>query len=123
MPPPDAVKAGKVAPLTDEDRLTLVRWIDLGCPIDLDYDPKNPAKAGFGWMLDDQRPTLTLTSPQAGANPPLDRILIGMHDYGSGLERRELRGESPTSRSTASPRARTWRRSSSRRARASGNCR
>ncbi len=43
MPPPDAVKSGKVAPLTDEDKLTLVRWIDLGCPIDLMYDPKNPA--------------------------------------------------------------------------------
>jgi Hydrazine synthase alpha subunit middle domain len=86
MPPGDAVRAGKVAPLTDEDKLTLVRWIDLGCPIDLSYDPKNPAKPGFGWMLDDQRPTLTLTSPRAGANPPLERILIGMYDYGSGLD-------------------------------------
>src|SRR5262249_40554168 len=42
MPPPEAVKSGKVAPLTDEDRRTLVRWIDLGCPIDLDFDPRNP---------------------------------------------------------------------------------
>ena len=40
----------KVAPLTDEDRRTLVRWIDLGCPIDTDYDPKSPEKRGFGWM-------------------------------------------------------------------------
>ena len=47
-------------PLTDEDRLTLVRWIDLGCPIDLDYDPENPKANGYGWMLDDKRPTLTL---------------------------------------------------------------
>jgi hypothetical protein len=86
MPPPDAVKAGKVSPLTDEDRLTLVRWIDLGCPIDLDYDKSNPARAGFGWMLDDQRPTLVLTSPRAGTNPPLERFRIGMHDYGSGLD-------------------------------------
>jgi hypothetical protein len=85
MPPPEAVTTGKVAPLSDEDRLTLVRWIDLGCPIDLDYDPKNPTKPGYGWMLDDQRPTLTLTSPVAGANPPLNRILIGMYDAG-GLD-------------------------------------
>jgi hypothetical protein len=85
MPPPEAVKAGKAAPLSDEDKLTLVRWIDLGCPIDLDYDSKNPTKAGFGWMLDDQRPTLTLTTPVAGANPPLNRILIGMYDAG-GLD-------------------------------------
>jgi hypothetical protein len=86
MPPPDAVKAGKVAPLTDEDKLTLVRWIDLGCPIDLDYDPQNPAKPGYGWALDDQRPTLTVQTPKPGANPPLERILVGMHDYGTGLD-------------------------------------
>lgn len=72
MPPPEAVKEGKVKPLTDEDRRTLVRWIDLGCPIDL--DPK------YGWHLDDQRPTLTLTSPQPGANPPIERLLIGVYD-------------------------------------------
>jgi hypothetical protein len=86
MPPPDAVKSGKVKPLTDEDRLTLVRWIDLGCPIDLDFNPKEPAKRGQGWMSDDQRPTLTLTYPNAGANSELTRILIGMHDVGTGLD-------------------------------------
>jgi hypothetical protein len=86
MPPPDAVKSGKVKPLTDEDRLTLVRWIDLGCPIDLDYDSANPDERGFGWMLDDTRPTLTLTYPKAGANPPLTRLLVGMHDYNTGLD-------------------------------------
>ena len=86
MPPPEAVKAGKVAPLTDEDRRTIVRWIDLGCPIDHDFDPKQPERMGKGWMLDDQRPTLTLTYPQVGLNPPLGRILIGMYDYGTGLD-------------------------------------
>jgi hypothetical protein len=85
MPPPEAVKSGKVAALTDEDRLTLVRWIDLGCPIDLDYDPKNSKSNGYGWMLDDHRPTLTLQSPKPNANPPLERIRIGMYDYG-GLD-------------------------------------
>src|SRR5208282_740190 len=90
MPPPEAVagtyagpdgKQIKVAPLSDEDRLTLVRWIDLGCPIDLDYDPAHPEVDGYGWMLDDHRPTLTLTSPRPGSNPPITRILLGMHDY------------------------------------------
>jgi hypothetical protein len=95
MPPPDAV-AGKyktpdgrvigVAPLTDEDRFTIVRWIDLGCPIDLDYDPKQPDIRHFGWLLDDNRPTLTVTSPQAGVNTSLGRILIGAHDYYTGLD-------------------------------------
>jgi hypothetical protein len=80
MPPPEAVKSGKVAPLTDEDKRTLVRWIDLGCPIDLDYDAANPKERCYGWMLDETRPTLTLTYPRAGTNPPLTRILVGMHD-------------------------------------------
>ena len=79
MPPPEAVAGTydgpdgqkiKVAPLTDEDRRTLVRWIDLGCPIDLDYDPAKPQKRGYGWMLDDQRPTLTLTYPEGRRQRP-----------------------------------------------------
>jgi hypothetical protein len=95
MPPPAAVagtykgpsgKKVRVAPLSAEDRLTLVRWIDLGCPIDLDFDPAHPKERGFGWMVDDQRPTLTLTYPRAGKNEALSCILIGMHDYDSGLD-------------------------------------
>jgi hypothetical protein len=95
MPPPEAVqgtwkgpdgKPIKVPPLSDEDRRTIVRWIDLGCPIDLDYDPKQPQKRGHGWMCDDNRPTLTLTYPRAGANAEVSRILVGMHDYDSGLD-------------------------------------
>jgi hypothetical protein len=96
MPPPAAVAGTyvgpegekiKVAALCDEDRRALVRWIDLGCPIDLDYDPKHPEQRGYGWMLDDNRPTLTLTYPRAGANHgPLSRILVGMHDHDTGLD-------------------------------------
>jgi hypothetical protein len=95
MPPPEAVagtykgpdgKRIRVAPLSDEDRLTLARWIDLGCPIDR-RDPKHPGERGLGWFLDEGRPTLTLTSPPSGAGKePLTRILIGMHDYGTGLD-------------------------------------
>jgi hypothetical protein len=90
MPPPLASDA---KPLSDEDRRTIVRWIDLGCPIDLDYDPAQPETAGYGWMLDDQRPTLTVTLPAPGKNADLSRILIGMHDYGSGLDPNSLRVE------------------------------
>jgi hypothetical protein len=95
MPPPEAVagtyvgpdgKKIKVAPLSDEDRLTLVRWVDLGCPIDAAYDPARPRARGGGWMLDDHRPTLTLTCPRTGANDALTRILVGMHDYYTGLD-------------------------------------
>lgn len=88
MPPAAAVESGKVKPLTDEDRRTIVRWIDLGCPIDVDpnYNPNDPAGQSFGWMGDDQRPTLTLTYPQPGANAPLQRILIGMTDAYTGID-------------------------------------
>jgi hypothetical protein len=95
MPPPEAVagtyegpdgKKIRVAPLTDEDRRTIFRWIDLGCPIDRDGEAKGAPKRGQGWMLDDQRPTLTLTYPQPGPNESLTRILLGMHDYSTGLD-------------------------------------
>jgi hypothetical protein len=86
MPPPEAVKSGKVRPLTDEDKRTIIRWIDLGCPIDLDYDPKQPEKRGKGWMLDDTRPTLVLTGVRPGRNEGVTRLRVGMHDFGSGLD-------------------------------------
>jgi hypothetical protein len=94
MPPPSAVEGSfvapngkkiRVAPLTDEDRRTIVRWIDLGCPIDLaDGDPR------AGWFADEIRPTLTLVSPRAGAQERLERISLGMFDYGSGLDEASL---------------------------------
>jgi len=78
----DAMPPKGVKPLNDDDKRTIVRWIDLGCPIDLDYDPFKSERTGFGWMLDDQRPTLALAIPSAGANAELARILIGVYDYG-----------------------------------------
>jgi hypothetical protein len=86
MPPAAAVKNGKVAALTDEDRRTILRWIDLGCPIDMDYAAHRPEFASRGWTLDDTRPTLALTWPLPGRNAPSDRILLGITDYGSGLD-------------------------------------
>ncbi|HVW03026.1 MAG TPA: hypothetical protein VHB77_21880 [Planctomycetaceae bacterium] len=85
MPPSEAVAAGKVQALSSEDRLTILRWIDLGCPIDLDYNDVKRDERGRGWLLDDLRPTLTLSSPQAGRNPRLDQIVIGAHDLYTGL--------------------------------------
>lgn len=88
MPPPAAVASGKVEPLTDEDRRIIVRWIDLGCPIDVDpqYQPGEGKTFSYGWMGDDQRPTLALTTPVDGSQKSLDRILIGMADAYTGLD-------------------------------------
>ncbi len=101
MPPPEAVagtyvgpdgKTIQVAPLTDEQRRTMVRWIDLGCPIDLDpsYDPRSKEPTSQGYLADDTRPTLTVRLGEAALierniNRPVQRIVIGMHDYNSGL--------------------------------------
>ena len=87
MPPVKAVKSGLVQALSDEDKRTLVRWIDLGCPIDLDINKK---QLGYGWLGDDKRPTLTLTIPAAGKNATFDRILIGAFDYYSGIKSESL---------------------------------
>jgi hypothetical protein len=69
MPPRKAVEEGKAAPLSDEDRRTIARWIDLGCPIDLEG----------GWWQDDNRPVVALHADAA-------RIRLGLLDYGSGLD-------------------------------------
>jgi hypothetical protein len=100
MPPPEAIagtyegpdgKKIKVAPLSDEDRRALARWIDLGCPIDLDYDAAHPDRRGEGWLQDDSRPTLALHLPAAGVNTELSRIVVGMHDYDSGLDMKSFK--------------------------------
>jgi hypothetical protein len=82
MPPP---KSG-VPPLSDDEKLTIARWIDLGCPITRDEDGYRER----GWFLDELRPTMTIASPQPGRNDSLDRIVIGLHDYYSGLDESSL---------------------------------
>jgi hypothetical protein len=95
MPPREAVagayvgpdgKKVKVAPLSDEDRRTILRWIDLGCSIDLRFDPDrtDPRTSPF---TDRTLPTLTVAQPRRGVNKdPLTRIVIGMADAASGLD-------------------------------------
>ncbi len=99
MPPPEAVAGTylspdgskiKVEPLSDEDRRNIIRWIDLGCPIDFDYDATNPSAKSYGWMCNENRPVLTVTYPKPGPNPPLTRILLGMYDYTSGVDEKSL---------------------------------
>ncbi len=99
MPPPEAMAGTYKAPdgstikverLSDEDRRTIIRWIDLGCPIDLDYDPAHPDTTGYGWMLDDNRPTLAVTWPKAGRNERLTRVVVGAYDYYTGLDEKSL---------------------------------
>jgi hypothetical protein len=86
MPPAEAVAGKKVAALSDEDRRTLIRWIDLGCSIDLRFDPRrgDPNTSPF---TDRTLPTLAVTHPRPGVNSgPFSRIVVGLADAASGLD-------------------------------------
>ncbi|MBX3701186.1 MAG: hypothetical protein KF903_09340 [Dokdonella sp.] len=73
MPPPPAL------PLSAEEKLTFVRWIDLGAPLD-------NGNAARGWLLDDLKPTLAVSAPRAGINvAPLTALRIGSGDANSGI--------------------------------------
>ncbi len=78
MPPP-----GSGAPaLSEDEKITFARWVDLGCPI----SSKDPILQTMGWFTDALKPTLTLASPRAGSNSlSLSAIQIGMFDSYSGL--------------------------------------
>lgn len=73
MPPPPLL------PLSADERLLFVRWIDLGAPIDT-------GNADYGWRLDDLRPTLALSSPRAGNNRDVvSRLRVGIADANTGI--------------------------------------
>ncbi|MCC6850135.1 MAG: hypothetical protein IT294_16690 [Deltaproteobacteria bacterium] len=75
MPPPGS----GVPALGEDEKRTIARWIDLGCPIDLTTN-------GYGWFLDDLRPALAVTLPRPGWNGgALGSLLIGAADADSGL--------------------------------------
>ncbi len=72
MPPPPA------APLSADERLAFVRWIDLGAPIDID-------DSGYGWLLDDLKPTLTISQPRPGENAQVAELHFAYADANSGI--------------------------------------
>jgi hypothetical protein len=79
MPPPGS----NVPPLSEDEKMTIARWIDLGCPIDTAQTDGSP---GYGWFLDDLRPTLTLSRPSQNRNTaPLTEIRVGVADANSGV--------------------------------------
>ncbi len=85
MPPP-----GTAPPLTEDEKITFARWIDLGCPINFGGGNPNPQDYG-GWFSDELKPTLTVSSPRSGPlTTPLTQIRIGMYDNYSGLNRSSL---------------------------------
>lgn len=80
MPPPGS----GVPPLTEEEKMRIARWIDLGCPINSGAESGDGA---YGWFLDDQRPTLTVSLPRPGESPePVTAIRLGVADAYSGVD-------------------------------------
>ena len=81
MPPPGS----GVPPLTDDEKMTIARWIDLGAPITRQGDVYK------GFFADEVKPTLTVSSPRAGLNAgAVDVIRIGVFDAYSGIDRNSL---------------------------------
>lgn len=79
MPPPGGAPA-----LTEDEKRTIARWVDLGCPLDTGALDGHPT---LGWFGDDQRPCLTVSSPRAGANAaPVTAIRVGAADGNSGVD-------------------------------------
>jgi hypothetical protein len=64
--------------VTEEEKMTIARWIDLGAPINL---------GPYGWFLDDLKPTVHVDVPRAGAmTEALTRIRFGLADANSGVD-------------------------------------
>ncbi|HEY2775055.1 MAG TPA: hypothetical protein VGK20_13490 [Candidatus Binatia bacterium] len=78
MPP---VGSG-VAALTIDEKMTIARWIDLGCPINNGDGGATP----WGWFLDEIRPTLEVSVPREGRTMTnLSEIVVGIADADSGV--------------------------------------
>ena len=63
--------------VTEDERMTIARWIDLGAPINL---------GPYGYFLDDLKPTVHVDVPRAGLlTEALTRIRFGLADANSGV--------------------------------------
>ncbi len=80
MPPPGS----GVPALSEDEKMLIARWIDLGAPIDTATLNGN---VGFGWFLDDLRPTLEVSLPRPGTSTsPVTTLRIGAADANSGVD-------------------------------------
>lgn len=66
--------------LTDEEKRTIARWVDLGSPIDF------PNKRGFGYTEDYQLPIVNVFRPERGFSVQSSDWKIGFSDAKSGVD-------------------------------------
>ena len=69
--------------LSIDQKMTIARWIDLGCPINAGEGTPNE---DFGWFVDDVRPTLAVSLPRPGNNPLVSVIRFGLADAYTGVD-------------------------------------
>jgi hypothetical protein len=82
MPPPGS----GIPALSEDEKMTIARWIDLGAPITAQGNGSYK-----GYFADEIKPTLALSSPRAGVNPSqLTTIRLGMFDAYSGINAASL---------------------------------
>ncbi len=66
--------------LSDAEKRTIARWVDLGSPIDF------PNTNGFGYTDDNQLPIINVFTPKRGYNETLSNWTIGVIDSKSGID-------------------------------------
>jgi hypothetical protein len=83
MPPPGS----GVPALSEDEKMTFARWIDLGAQI----DSTDPQLKTMGLFADDIKPVLTVSQPRAGATgAAFNQIRLGLFDNYSGIDRQSL---------------------------------
>lgn len=65
--------------ITDEEKRTIARWVDLGSPIDF------PQTDGMGYTDDYQLPVVNIYTPHTGTNNNTE-LKVGFNDAKSGLD-------------------------------------
>jgi hypothetical protein len=76
----DPADPHKAMAITDKEKRTLARWVDLGGPIDF------PETHGFGYTDDYQLPVVNVYTPYAGDNNAGTQLKVGFADAKSGLD-------------------------------------
>jgi len=72
--------AHPIMDLSDKEKRTIARWVDMGGPIDF------PQTDGFGYTDDSQLPIIHLSSPTLGENERDIDVIFGLHDAKSGID-------------------------------------
>jgi hypothetical protein len=68
-----------IAGITDEEKRTIARWVDLGSPVDF------PSTEGMGYTDDYQLPVVNIRAPYLGGNASA-QLIVGFNDAKSGLD-------------------------------------